>query len=271
MTAGPGTDATTLKACCADGYSSDVVALLLGPSYHPGGLRLTRRLLDTVELAPGDRLADVASGIGTTSLLAAAEYDARVDGVDLSAANVTLAGGAARAGGVADRVRFHHGDAEALPLPDAAYDVVVCECALCTFPDKATAAAEMARVLRPRGRIAITDITADRDRLPPELTGVAAWVACVADARPVDDYVSILAAAGLRVTTVEQHTAALEQMVRQVAARLELLRMTSPGRLEELGLDLTRAGPVLAAAQAAIRDGVLDYVLLTGDKTGTTA
>jgi arsenite methyltransferase len=266
VTPEPIADAATLKACCATGYSSDAVALLLGPSYHPGGLRLTRRLLDSIGVRPGDRLVDVASGIGTTSLLAAEEYEAYVDGVDLSAVNVTLATGAARSSGLSDRALFHHGDAEALPLPDAGFDAVVCECALCTFPDKVTAAAEMARVLRPGGRVGLTDLTADPDRLPPELTGIAAWVACIADARPVDDYRSILTGAGLSITTVEHHTAALEQMVRQVAARLELLRMTSPGRLEELGVDLTRAGPVLAAAQAAIRDGILDYVLLVGEK-----
>lgn len=266
MTARPAADAATLKACCATGYSSDAVSLLLGPSYHPGGLKLTRRLLDTIDLRQGDRLIDVASGIGTTSLLAATEYQAYVDGVDLSAANVTLANGAAQAAGVADRAQFHHGDAEALPLLDGVYDAVVCECALCTFPDKATAASEMARALRHGGRVGITDVTADPDRLPPELTGVAAWVACIADARPVEDYRAILAGAGLRVTSTERHTAALDQMVRQIAARLALLRMTSPGRLEELGIDISRVGPVLDAAQDAIRAGVLDYVLLVGEK-----
>ena len=266
MTTRPGMDAAEVKACCSAGYSSDAVALLLGSSYHPGGLRLTRRLLETVGVRPGDRIVDVASGIGTTSLLAATDHEAYVDGVDLSEANIALAQGAAESAGVADRVRFLHGDAEALPLPDAVYDAVICECALCTFPDKATAAAEMGRVLRPGGRIGITDVTADPERLPPELTGIAAWVACVADARPVEEYHAILAGAGLCVTTVEHHTVALEQMVRQVAARLELLRITSPGRLEELGVDLTRAAPVLAVAEAAIRDGVLDYVLLVGEK-----
>lgn len=267
MTTRPDLDSAEIKACCATGYSSDAVALLLGASYHPGGLRLTRRLLDAVGLRLGDRMVDVASGIGTTSLLAAAEHEASVDGVDLSRANITLARGAAESAGVADRVRFLHGDAEALPLPDSAYDAVVCECALCTFPDKATAAEEMARVLRRGGRVGITDVTADPERLPPELTGIAAWMACVADARPVEEYREILAGAGLRVTTVEPHTVALEQMVRQVAARLELLRITSPAGLEELGVDLTRAAPVLAAAEAAIRDGVLDYVLLVGEKS----
>jgi ubiquinone/menaquinone biosynthesis C-methylase UbiE len=266
MTAHPAGDPATLKACCATSYSSDAVSLLLGPSYHPGGLRLTRRLLDTLEVEPGDRVVDVASGIGTTGLLAAGEYGAHVDGVDLSTANVRLANSAAHSSGVSPRARFHHGDAEALPLPDASYDAVVCECALCTFPDKATAAAEFARVLRPGGRVGLTDVSADVERLPSELTGIGGWVACVADARPIDDYRAILAGAGLLVTTVQHHTAALEQMVRQVAARLELLRMTNQGWLEELGIDTTRAGPVLDAAQGAIRDGVLDYVLLVADK-----
>ena len=86
--------------------------------------------------------------------------------MDLSAANVALGSSAAAARGLAEQVRFHHGDAEELPLPDGCFDAVICECALCVFPDKATAAAEMARVLRPGGRLGLTDITADPTGCP---------------------------------------------------------------------------------------------------------
>jgi arsenite methyltransferase len=261
-----GLDATQVKACCATGYSSDLVSLLLGSSYHPGGTTLTRRLLDAIGLQTGERLVDVACGIGATSLLAAQDYGAFVDGVDLSAANVKLAAGAAVATDLADRTTFHHGDAEALPLPDGRWDAVICECALCTFPDKTTAAREMARVLRSGGRLGISDITADRDRLPNELTGIAAWVACVADARTSAEYRHILTEAGLRVTSVEHHTPALERMITQLGARLDLLKMIARPRLEALGVDFTRASPVLEAARAAVRDGVLDYVLITAEK-----
>lgn len=264
MTAEP--DTAQVKACCADGYSSDLVGLLLGASYHPGGLRLTRRLLDALPLRSGDHVVDVASGVGTTSLVAAQEYDARVVGVDLSASNVSLAIGAADGAGLTGQVEFRAGDAESLPLVDATYDAVVCECALCTFPDKASAAAEMARVLRPGGRVGLTDVTAHRDRLPDELTGLVARVACVADARPAEEYRRILEAAGLRVTTVERHTRALRRMIDQIEARLELLRMTSRSRAESLGVDFGRATPVLAAAHRAVDDGTLDYVLMTAEK-----
>jgi len=259
-------DAANIKACCAVGYSSDVVSLLLGDSYHPGGLTLTRRLLDRLELHPGQRLLDVASGLGTTAMLAATEYDLYADGVDLAPANVTLATGAAAARGLADKMAFHRGDAEALPLPDQAWDAVVCECALCAFPDKPSALAEMTRVLRPGGRLGITDITADHHRLPPELTGLGAWVACVADARTVEEYRELIADTGLRVTHIEPHDNALDRMLRHIDARLELLRITARPRLEAAGIDLARARPILQTAHGALRDGILGYVLLIAEK-----
>jgi hypothetical protein len=66
----------------------------------------------------------------------------------------------------------------------------MCGCAPCTFPNKAAAASEFARVLRPAGRVGI-DITIDPDQLAPELTTLGAWIACVADARPAAEYADI--------------------------------------------------------------------------------
>ncbi|NUP78872.1 MAG: methyltransferase domain-containing protein [Nonomuraea sp.] len=240
--------------------------MLLGPSYHPGGLQLTRRLLDRVELAPGRRLVDIAAGLGTTALLAAREHGVPVEGVDLSEANVALATGAAASAGLTEHVTFHHGDAEAVPLPDGCAAAVICECALCTFPDKATAMAEMARLLAPGGRLGLSDVAAQRIALPAELTGLSAWVACIADARPVQEYAALAEAAGLRVTDIEHHTRALSRMIDQIGARLELLKVTSRPRLEEFGVDVDRVGPVLDATRAAVADGALDYVLVIAEK-----
>ncbi|MBH1938037.1 class I SAM-dependent methyltransferase [Streptomyces sp. AV19] len=256
-----------IKACCADAYAKDAVALLLGDSYHPGGTALTRRLAGRLTLTPGARVLDVASGRGTTALLLADAYGVRVDGVDYSAANTALAQGAAQAAGLAERAAFTTGDAEQLPYPDGTFDAVVCECALCTFPDKAQAAAEFARVLRPGGRVGITDVTAAPDRLPPELTGLGARIACVADARPLAEYAAILAAAGLRTLTTERHDEAMLRMIDQIEARLNLLRITAPARLADAGVDLAAAPAVLAAARAAVADGTLGYALLTAVKS----
>ncbi|MFR0358540.1 class I SAM-dependent methyltransferase [Streptomyces sediminimaris] len=255
-----------LKACCAAAYSSDAVALLLGDSYHPGGTALTRRLADGLGLAQDHRVLDIASGRGTTALLLADGYGCRVDGVDYAPANTALAQGAAAAAGLAERVSFTTGDAEQLPFPDAVFDVVVCECALCTFPDKAKAAAEFARVLRPGGQVGITDVTAAPDRLPPELTGVAARIACIADARPLDEYAALLSVVGLRTVRTERHDEAMTRMIDQVEARLNLLRLTAATRLADTGVDWEAAPAVLAAARAAVAEGVLGYGLLLAEK-----
>jgi arsenite methyltransferase len=255
-----------IKSCCADAYSRDIVALLLGDSYHPGGTALTRRLADRLLLSPGMRVLDVASGRGTTALLLADAYRVRADGIDYAPANTALAQGAAEAAGLAGHAVFTTGDAEHLPYDDGAFDAVVCECALCTFPDKARAAAEFARVLKPGGRLGITDVTADTDRLPPELRGLTARIACIADARPLQAYAEILAAAGLHTVTTERHDEAMLRMIGQIQARLSLLSMTAPARLAEAGVDLDAAPAVLDAARTAVTDGVLGYALLTAVK-----
>ncbi|MGP3979903.1 class I SAM-dependent methyltransferase [Streptomyces sp. KR80] len=256
-----------LKACCAAAYSSDVVALLLGDSYHPGGATLTRRLADLLGLTQDCRVLDVASGRGTTALLLADAYGVRVDGVDYSPANTALAQGAASAAGFGDRAVFTTGDAERLPYPDGVFDAAVCECALCTFPDKAAAAAEFARVLAPGGRAGISDVTATPDRLPPELTSLAARIACIADARPLPEYAEILAAAGLRTVRTEGHDAAMTRMIDQIEARLNLLRLTAAAKLVDAGVDLDAAPEVLRAARAAVADGALGYALLIAEKS----
>jgi arsenite methyltransferase len=254
---------TDVKSCCAAAYSSDLVAMLLGEAYHPGGLALTRRLAGHLALRPGQEVLDVASGPGATARLLATEQHVRVTGVDLSAANVDRA--TRQAVGV-EGMRFQVGDAERLPLPDASVDAVVCECAFCTFPDKPAAAAEFARVLRPGGRLGITDVTVEPDRLPGALTGLAARVACIADARPAPAYISLLRDAGLRVLVTERHDEAMARMIDQIEARLRLLTLTHRDQVTELGLDPDQAAEVLAATRDAVASGVIGYCLLVADK-----
>lgn len=256
-----------IKACCAASYGSDAVALLLGESYHPGGLALTRRLADRLRLRGGQRVLDVAAGPGATARLLAADYDVIVDGVDLGESTVESARVAADTAGLAAKVRFQVGDAERIPLPDGVCDAVVCECAFCTFPDKATAAAEFARVLRPGGRVGITDVTVAHGGLPEELTTLAAWVACIADARPLGDYSAILDRAGLRTVHTERHDEAIARMIDEIDARLRLLRMTAPGRLADAGVDVSAVLRYTKLARQAVADGLIGYALLVAEKT----
>lgn len=255
-------DLSEVKTCCAALYAGDWARLLLGDSFHPGGLRLTAHLGQLLELGPTDRVLDLASGPGTSALFLAQRFGTRVDGVDYSAEAVQRANERALQAGVADRVRFSRGDAEALSFSDNSFDAVICECAFCSFPNKPAAAAEMARVLRPGGRLGLADLTRVGD-LPDELRTLLGWVACLGDARPVDEYVDYLVDAGFARPLVDPYDEALGELVQQIRGKLvgaELL-----AKLGKLALpvgDLEQAKRLARAAATAIDQGCLGYCVL---------
>lgn len=251
-----------VKACCANLYASDWVRLLLGDSLHPGGLRLTDRLAQVIRLRRGEHLLDVASGRGISAIHLARSFGCSVVGVDVSADNVVTASRAASDQGLSNYASFLEGDAERLPVADRAFDAVVTECAFCTFPDKPLAAAEFARVLRPGGRLGLTDLVRSGP-LPAELSSLAAWVACIGDARPVEEYLALLENAGLRIDRVERHDSALVELVELVRTRLLTARLAA--RLTKFPLpnfDWAEIRPMLQSAAAAVADGRLGYALI---------
>ena len=260
-----------VKTCCANAYESDFARTLLGDSFHPGGLELTRRLAELLELRPGMRVLDVAAGKGESAIFLAKEFGCEVVGVDFGAGNVEEATRRAEAAGVANLATFGQGDAERMNMPAGSFDGVICECAFCTFPDKNAAAREFARVLKPGGRLGLSDLTRS-GALPQELEGLLAWVACIADARPVEEYVEYFENAGFLIPAVELHDGALAQMTRDIQGRLLGLElMAGLGRIDLAGADLTQAKQFAKAAVRAIAGGQLGYALVVGQRTGAAA
>jgi arsenite methyltransferase len=256
----------TVKQCCARIYESDFVRLLLGDSFHPGGLKLTERLGELLELSPESRVLDVASGNGTSAIFLAERFRCEVVGIDYGGENVEQANQAAAAKVLQHRVRFERADAESLSAEDASFDAVICECAFCTFPDKARAATQFARVLRVGGQIGLSDLTRG-PVLPDELDSLLAWVACIADAQPVKSYMSYLHGASFVVKHVEPHDDALSEMVHQI--RMKMLGaeiMVGLRKLNLSGVDFTAAKQMAQAALAAIQQGQLGYAIVTGLK-----
>jgi SAM-dependent methyltransferase len=263
--------AAELKSCCADAYASDAARWLIGDRLHPGGAALTSELVAALELRPASVAADVACGPGASAIQLVQEGGCRVVGVDLSEQSVTSARAAAEAAGVSQRASFLVGDAEALPFDDASLDAALCECALCTFPDKEQAVAELARVLRPGGRLALSDVVADPARLPAALRTLEGWIACLADARALDELAAILDAAGLEVELTRRHDDALSELLDRVEARLRaagVLGGALPGDLRgpiERGLDMA------AAAREALAAGSLGYASMVAHRRNSPA
>lgn len=196
----------------------------------------------------------------------AQRFGCEVVGVDYGAQSIVEATSAAERAGVADKVRFKHGDAESLPFDGGEFDAVLCECAFCTFPDERAATSEFARVLKPGGRVGLSDLTRTGP-LPRELEGLLARIACIADARPIDEYAAYLQSAGFTVERIEPRDHALADMVAGI--RTKLLGAELMVKLKQVdlpGVDFEQAKHLARAAAGAVRKGKLGYAVMIGVK-----
>lgn len=258
-------DAET-KACCADFYQNEMVRLLLGDVLHPGGLELTGHLGDVLRLQKGERVLDIACGRGSSAAFIAERFGCHVTGVDYSNENIVRARARVEPSAVSHLTSFEPGDAEALPFDDQQFDAVISECSLCTFPNKDVAAREMSRVVRPGGRVGITDVTASR-ALPDDIQSAVAWVACIAGAGASSQYVSLLAKAGFDDFVVEDRSDDAGQMVADMRRKLSVLELAAKlSKVQTGNLDLEGTRDALKRAEHLIDSGVLGYVLIVARK-----
>lgn len=255
-----------IKQCCAAAYDSDIAKLLLGASFHPGGVKLTERLGQLLNLKPRTRVLDVAAGTGTSGIFLAERFGCEVVGIDLSGKNVQEATRRALAMGLAERASFRWADAEQLPFADGSFDALICECSVCLFPDKQIAVNEFARVLAPDGQVGLSDLTRT-EALPPGLGDLLAWIACIADAQPLAAYVSHLSTANLAVRIVEQHDDVLAEFVKAIRTRLLAAEVAAGlGKLVLPSFDFEAAKKLVRQAQAAIAQGNIGYAIVTASK-----
>ncbi len=155
-------------------------------------------------LHEGETVLDLGSGGGIDVILSAKRVGpaGTVYGLDMTDEMLALAQQNAHDAGVTN-VHFLKGVIEAIPLPADSVDVVISNCVVNLSTDKAAVLAETARVLRPGGRIGITDIVAE-DRVAPEQRAErGSYVGCIAGALSQGEYVAGLEAAGFEDVTVE--------------------------------------------------------------------
>ena len=166
-------------------------------NFHPGGTDYTDRLASEVGIGQESRVLDVASGSGETVLYLALKHGAQVVGLDLSAKMIAHAEERAQQLELGDRVSFVKGNIiEDVPLEADSFDVAITECSLCLFRDKVKAVQNMARTVKPGGKIGISDVIRKGD-IPSEFNTPLLYACCLAGAEPLEVYVDILSQAGL--------------------------------------------------------------------------
>ncbi len=148
-------------------------------------------------LKAGEVVVDLGAGAGLDVFLAAQKVgpSGKAIGIDMTEDMVKRAQRNAAKAGLTN-VEFHLAEIESMPLDDDSVDCVISNCVLNLVPDKARAFAEISRVLKPGGRLAVSDL-ALKQELPPELAAdFGAYVGCVAGAMLIDDYEIALTAGG---------------------------------------------------------------------------
>jgi arsenite methyltransferase len=156
------------------------------------------------ELHPGEVVLDLGSGGGLDVLLSARRVapGGRAYGVDMTDEMLELAERHRARAGV-DNATFLKGTIEEVPLPDAAVDVVISNCVINLADDKGAVIREAFRLLRPGGRLAVSDMVQLRE-LPPQVKGALdAWAGCVAGTIPVEEYRELLTGAGFEQPEIE--------------------------------------------------------------------
>ncbi len=154
--------------------------------------------LAAAALQEGETVLDLGSGAGFDAFLAARAVgsNGRVIGVDMTDEMLAKARANAQRAGVSN-VEFRKGYIEALPVDDASIDVVLSNCVINLVPDKTAVYREVARVLRPGGRMVISDVVLNQPLPEAIANDVAALTGCVAGAALRDQYLATIRAAGL--------------------------------------------------------------------------
>ncbi len=159
------------------------------------------------QLTEGQTVLDLGSGGGIDVLLSARRVGptGKVYGLDMTDEMLELARSNQREAGV-ENVEFLRGEIEAIPLPDSSVDVVISNCVINLSGDKPQVLREAARVLRPGGRFAVTDVIADSDMSEETRADMQEWTGCIAGALTRDEFERDLTAAGFEsIEIVETH------------------------------------------------------------------
>lgn len=160
-------------------------------------------------LKTGETVLDLGSGAGMDCFLAARQVGAsgQVIGVDMTPAMLSQANeNKARLG--LNQVEFRAGHIEKLPVDSNTVDIIMSNCVINLSPQKADVFAESYRVLKPGGRLAISDIVTDGHFTEDHLSNMEAWSACVSGAIPADEYTGLMHKAGfVNIEVVDKESA----------------------------------------------------------------
>lgn len=179
-----------------DGVPPEAIESFAGVGYHFG----------LAAIAGGERVVDLGSGSGMDAFLAArhAGAEGEVVGIDMTDEQLTKARRLAERDGHTS-VRFEKGYIEETPIVDESVDVLISNGVINLCDDKTAVFREIARMLKPGGRMAMSDIVTERQLTEAIVCDVNLWASCIGGAMQEDEYRGAIEAAGLELRTVQDN------------------------------------------------------------------
>ena len=180
------------------------------------------------ELSDGETVLDLGSGAGADVLISARRVapSGRAIGLDMTDEMLDLARANAARSGV-ENVEFVKGYLEQIPLEDSTVDVVISNCVINLSGDKPKVIAEAARVLKPGGRFAVSDVIADPDMDDATKADMRAWTGCIAGALTATEFRTALTAAGLEGIEIQETHRVHEHATAAIIRARKPVRKTS--------------------------------------------
>lgn len=254
--------------CCTDFYGHPLVRWIAGDSLHPGGLALTTHLAQFAGIDQRSVVLDLGCGSGTSALHIARTLGCRITGLTLEADGIRAASEAAAKEGVTDRVAFLQGDLLSADLPASSYDVALMECVLSTMLDKEAALRRCYDLLKPGGRLALSDVITEGE-ISPELADILGRAGCVGGAIPLRSYEDCAVMAGFEPALAEDVSWAAADFVSRVGMKLALAEVVAQlGKVPFSQRTIQGARRAVAGIQECVDAGVLGYGLLVARKAG---
>lgn len=224
-----GSSCCSSSSCCGGGNSAKNISKAVGYSDEeigsvPEGANLGLGCGNPVAIASlkeGEVVLDLGSGAGFDAFLAASKVgkSGRVIGVDMTPEMIERARANALKGNY-DNVEFRFGDIEELPVEDNSVDIVISNCVINLSPDKESVFKEAFRVLKPGGRIMVSDLVLEKE-LPDKIKeSIEAYVGCLAGAVKKEDYIKFIEEAGFKgIKIISQVNYPIEAMANDATAK----------------------------------------------------
>jgi SAM-dependent methyltransferase len=240
-------------SCCGSDTGADEISRRLGYSDAelqavPEGANLGLGCGNPIALAslkPGETVLDLGSGAGFDSFLAAARVGpgGKVIGVDMTEEMLAKAEENARRGGHTN-VKFRKGEIESLPIEDGIVDVIISNCVINLSTQKERVFSEALRVLKPGGRMLISDIVLLEELPAPVRSSIEAYVGCVAGASLKQDYLRMIETAGFENIQLQDETAFFTDVTPEDPVIKDML-----SRLDVTAEELARMGRTVVSVK----------------------